>query len=147
MESAPLQRVTVAQCDHTTAGGRQTPFLTRRHLKASLEFKTPTQGIWKASESLKRLDVVCATSIGHPRPVRPYDSWRASDAISDPQTLESVPGVQVVCPCHSEGVGKLEEAGWSRRHSKGSPWPSAIIRQLEGRQTQFLTIRRWKAPR
>ena len=30
MESAPLQRVGVTHCDHTTAGGRQTTFLTRR---------------------------------------------------------------------------------------------------------------------
>ena len=37
MESAPLQIVSVAQCDHTTVGGRQTPLMARITWKASLE--------------------------------------------------------------------------------------------------------------
>jgi len=81
MESAPLQRVSVAQCDHTTAGGRQTPHLTRRSWKAYLEFKIPAQIFWKALGKLKRQDGVGASPKGQCRLVRPYDSWRAPDAI------------------------------------------------------------------
>ena len=106
MESAPLQRVSVAQCDHTTAGGRQTPYLTRSSWKAYLEFKIPAQIFWKALGKLKRQDGVGASPKGQCRLVRPYDSWRAPDAISDPEGLKSFPGVPASYPSLLEGVGK-----------------------------------------
>ena len=48
MESAPLQKVSVAHCDHTTAGRRQMPFLAGRLWKASLEVRRSHQAIRKA---------------------------------------------------------------------------------------------------
>ena len=69
MELAPLQRVSFAHSDHTTAGGRQTPFLTRRPWKASLESQRRVQVFWNARESVKRKDGVGASSKGQRRPV------------------------------------------------------------------------------
>jgi hypothetical protein len=88
MGSAPLQRVSV-QCDHTTAGGRRTPFLTGRLWTAASEVHRSRQAIWKAFERFKRQKRTGATPKGQRRPVRPYDSWRAPDAILDREALES----------------------------------------------------------
>ena len=43
MESGPRHWVTVAHCDHKTPGRRQTPFLTVRLWKASLEVNWSTE--------------------------------------------------------------------------------------------------------
>ena len=55
--------------------------------------------------------------------VRPYDSSREPYVISDPEALESFPGSPALCSSHLEGVGDVEEAGWSRRLFKGSVRP------------------------
>jgi len=124
MESEPLQRVSVVKCNHTTAGGCQTPVFTGRPWKASLEFKIPAQVFWAALETLKRQDGVGATPKGQCRPVRPYDSWRQPDAISDPEALESVLEVSASCPSLLECKGECEEERWSRCLFKGSASPS-----------------------
>ena len=48
------------------------------------------QVFWKALGNLKGQDGVGTTPKGQRHPVRPYDSWREPDAISDPEALESL---------------------------------------------------------
>jgi len=64
----PLQRVSVAQCDRTAAGGSQAPISDWEALKS---FQSRVQVFRKAWESVKRQDGVGATSKGQRRPVRP----------------------------------------------------------------------------
>jgi hypothetical protein len=130
MESAPLQRVSVARCDHSSAGGRQTPFLTRRLRKASLEVHWSRQVVRKAFERLKRQDGVGASPKGQCRPVRPYDSWRVPDAILDRESLEiwreggtacQLFGVKRKTPVHpSQGLTSLD---MTHRPRKGARHP------------------------
>jgi hypothetical protein len=89
MESAPLQRVMVAHCDYTTAGRRRTQSLTRNLRRASLEVQWSRQGMRKAFKMVKRQDGVGASPKDQGRPVRPYDSWKAPDDISDQDASES----------------------------------------------------------
>jgi len=89
MESVPLQRVRVAHCDHSTAGRRRTQSLTRKLRRASLEVQWSRQGMRKAFKMVKRQDGVGASPKGQGRPVRPYNSWKAPDDISDQEPLES----------------------------------------------------------
>ena len=137
VESAPHQRVSVAHCDHTTAGGRRTHFWTRRRRRASLEVHRSLQDIRKALQLCKRQDEVGASPKGQRHLVRPHDSWKAPDAILDREALESVFGGPLEYRSRLDCVGDVEEARWSRRHSKGSESPSATIRHLEGARRHF----------
>jgi len=132
VETAPYQRVSVAHCDHTTAGRRRIHFWTRRLRRASKDVHGSRQVARTALQLCKMRDGVLASSLGHCRTLRPKDTGKAPDAILDSEALEGVFGGPLEYRSRLDGVYDVEEARWSRSHSKGSRSPSATIRQLEG---------------
>jgi len=92
--SAPLQRIMVAHCDYSKTGGRWTQSLTMKLRRASLEVQWSRQGMRKACQKVKRQDGVGESPRGQCRTLRPYDSWKAPDDISDQEASENVKGGQ-----------------------------------------------------
>ena len=86
--SAPHQRVRVAHCDHSTAGRRQTTFLTRQLWRASKEVHWKRQTIGKSAWRLTMQKGVGAYPKGHGRTRRLHDSGKAPDSILDQETSE-----------------------------------------------------------
>jgi hypothetical protein len=68
---APLQRVSVAQCDHMTAGGRHTPFLTGERREATQEGVQLGWMFGLRRSRQKGRNWAGATPKGQGRPVRP----------------------------------------------------------------------------